>query len=324
MKALVTAEFTDEGVCRLEALGYQVERAGWGVTGEVLDRPALISAAAGAQLVLTEIEQIDEHVLAALPELGLIGTARGGPVNIDIAACAARGISVLFTPGRNADSVADFTMGLVLGLVRQIPAAERHLREVGWLVGSALPYLHFRGPELAGLRLGLVGYGAVGERVAQRARDGFGMKVLFSDPYVAGATGFDELLTVSDIVSLHCPRLPETRHLIGAGALARMRRGSYLINTAGGDIVDAAALVVALKSGHLAGAALDVFATEPVPRDSPLLQTPGLVLTPHLAGAAYDVVRHHTDLLCSDVERWHRGEDLVHAAGPRPTRTHKS
>ncbi|MCW2778332.1 MAG: 3-phosphoglycerate dehydrogenase [Frankiales bacterium] len=311
MRALVTAELTDDGEARLRDLGYEVVRAGWGTTRQPLDRAAYVAAAAGAALLLTEIETVDRAVLDALPDVRLVGTARGGPVNVDLVACADRGVPVLYTPARNADSVADFTLGVLLSLVRGISASERHLREQGWLVDGELPYLHFRGPELAGRVLGVVGHGAIGRRVAQRARDGFGMRVLVHDPVAADSVPLDVLLQESDVVTLHCPRSAATRGLVDVG---RMRPGSYLVNTAGGGIVDEDALVDALRSGRLAGAALDVFATEPLPRDSPLLTTPGLLLTPHLAGAADDVVRHHTDLLCDDVERWHRGEPLRHAA----------
>lgn len=314
MKALVTAELTDDGVARLEALGYGVARAGWGVTRQALDREALLAAAAGCSLIVTEIEVVDADVLAALPELRLVATARGGPVNVDLVACADRGIPVVFTPARNADSVADFVLGMLLSLSRGIAAAERQLRSQGWLVDGELPYLHFRGRELAGQVLGVVGYGAIGQRVAQRARDGFGMQVVFTDPQVQGGVPLEELLSRADVVSLHCPRSAATQGLLGAEALARMRPGALLVNTAGGGIVDEDALVAALVDGRLGGAALDVFATEPLPRDSPLLTAPNLLLTPHLAGAALDVVRHHTDMICSDIERWHRGEPLRHGA----------
>ncbi len=314
MKAFVTAEFTDPGVRRLESLGFAVDRAGWGRTRQALDRGAYLRAAAGSALLVTEIEVVDVPILDALPELRLVATARGGPVNVDVAACAARGIPVVFTPARNADSVADFVVGVMLSLVRGIGAAERHLRAEGWHVGGELPYLHFRGPELAGRMLGLVGHGAIGRRVAQRAANGFGMRVQFCDPYADGGVSLDELLETSDVVSLHCPRVPGTLGLIDAAALARLRPAAYLINTAGGGIVDEVALVEALHAGRLAGAALDVFAVEPLPRDSPLLGAPHLLITPHLAGAALDVVRHHTELICDDVERWHRGEPLRHQA----------
>ncbi len=316
MRALVSAEWDDRGVERLQVLGYEVLRTGWGVTRQVLDRDAYVDVAAGASLLVTEIEAVDESVLQALPEVRLVATARGGPVSVDLEACAARGVPVLFTPARNADSVADFVLGVLLSLSRGISASERHLRESGWHVGDELPYLHFRGRELSGLTIGIVGYGAIGRRVAQRARDGFGMHVLFSDPAVAGGVPLDDLLAGSDVVSLHCPRSAATRGLIDEAALRRMRSGALLVNTAGGGIVDEDALLDALVEGRLGGAALDVFATEPLPRDSPLLDAPNLLLTPHLAGAALDVVRHHSDLICSDVERWHRGEPLVHQALP--------
>ena len=305
MRALVTAEFTDDGQRRLEALGYEVVRAGWGTTRRVLDRDEYVEAASGAQLLVTEIEQVDAEVLDALPEVRLVATARGGPVNVDLVACAARGIPVVHTPGRNADSVADFTIGLLLALCRGIAGSERHLREQGWLVGEELPYLHFRGPELAGRTLGLVGLGAVGRRVRQRAEAGFGMRVVFTDPAVPGGLPLDELLAASDVVSLHCPRTADTSGLIDAQRLALLPPGAYVLNTAGGGIVDEDALVDALESGRLGGAALDVFATEPLPRDSRLLRAPRLLLTPHLAGAADDVVRHHTEVICAAVERLH-------------------
>ena len=314
MRALVTAELTEDGEARLQALGYRVVRAGWGTTRQALDRDAYVAAAQGCTLLVTEIEVVDADVLAALPEVRLVATARGGPVNVDLDACAARGIPVVFTPARNADAVADFVLGTLLSLSRGISASERHLREKGWHVDGELPYLHFRGRELGGLMLGLVGYGAIGRRVAQRARDGFGMVVQFSDPAVDGGVELPQLLATSDVVSLHCPRSPETKGLLDEAALRSMRRGALLVNTAGGGIVDEDALVRVLADSHLGGAALDVFATEPLPHDSPLLSAPNLLLTPHLAGAALDVVRHHAELICSDVERWHRGEPLVNQA----------
>lgn len=304
MRALVTAEFTEEGVQRLEALGYDVARAGWGLTRQVLGREAFIAAAQGASLVLTEIEVVDAAVLDALPDLRLVGTARGGPVNVDLSACAARGIPVLHTPGRNADSVADFVVGTLLSLVRGIDASSRHLRDSGWHVGGELPYLHFRGPELSRLTVGVVGNGAIGTRVTQRLRDGFGTAVVVHDPVQGLGPSLLELADQVDVLTLHCPRVPETRGLVDAAVLARLGPG-WVLNTAGGGIVDEEALCDALDSGLLRGAALDCFTTEPLPRDSRLLSTPGLLLTPHLAGAADDVVTHHTRQLVDGVERWH-------------------
>lgn len=303
MRALVTAEFTDEGVRRLQHLGYDVRRAGWGVTRRVLDAAALVDAARGCALLVTELEVVDEWVLMQLPDLRVVATARGGPVNVDADACALRGIAVISTPARNADAVADLTLGLLLDLARQVSQGSAHLRSQGWHVGGELPYLHFRGPELASLTLGIVGLGAVGRRVRQRAVAGFGMRAAHTDPYVAGGLPLEELLAQSDVVTLHCPRTPETLGLLDAERLALLPPGAYVLNTAGGGMVDEAALAAALHEGRLGGAALDVFATEPLPRDSPLLTAPRLLLTPHIAGASYDVVRRHTDMICTAVER---------------------
>jgi phosphoglycerate dehydrogenase-like enzyme len=316
VKALVTAELTEDGKARLQTLGYDVTRAGWGVTHEALDGPAYVEAARGASLLLTEIETIDDAVLDACPDLGIVGTARGGPVNVDIAACTERAVPVLFTPARNAESVADFTIGLILALVRGLVAGDRHLRGGGWHVAGPVPYLYFRGPELARLTLGMVGYGAVGRLVAQRAREGFGMRVVFHDPYVEGSVPLPELLGAADVVSLHCPRTPDTERLIRAETLAQMRPGAWLVNTAGGACVDETDLIAALDARRLSGAALDVFATEPLPPESGLRGRADVVLTPHLAGAADDVVRHHTGMLVGDVERIARGDRPVHCANP--------
>ena len=313
-RALVTAEFTDDGVSRLTALGYRVQRDGWGATRRELTDYA--AAAAGAALLVTEIERVDAAVLDGCPDLRAVATARGTPSNVDVAACTARGVPVLHTPGRNAESVADFTIGLVLALARGITRAERHLRRDGWLVGGELPYLHFRGPELAGRTLGLVGYGAVGRAVARRARGGFGMRVLFTDPHVPGGVELDELLAAAEVVSLHCPRAPATDRLIRAATIDRMRPGAYLVNTAGGSCVDTADLLTALDDGRLAGAALDVFETEPLRAGDPLLQRDDVLLTPHLAGAADDVVRHHTAMICDDLERLHRARRPERCVNP--------
>ena len=321
--ALVTAQWPADDP--LAAAGLRVERAGWGVTGTALEGPDLVAAAreASADLLVVEVERVDAAVLAALPDVRLVATARGAPSNVDLAAAAARGVPVLHTPGRNADSVADFVVGLVLSAARGIGRGERHLRDVGWTYpgeGGApeLPYLHVRGPELQGRTLGVVGWGAVGRRVARRLQGGFGMRLLVHDPYVEHAAGVDlpTLLAGSDVVSLHVPRGPETDGMVDADALALLPPGAVLVNTAGGAVVDVPALLAALDAGRLAAAALDVFPEEPLPRDSPLLGRDDVVLTPHLAGASDDVPRRHAEMIAQDVARWLAGERPHHRADP--------
>ncbi len=322
MRALVTAELSAVGHERLEALGYEVVRAGWGVTRRVLDRDELVAAGAGATLLVVEIEAVDGAVLDALDRVRIVASARGVPANVDLGAATGRGIPVVHTPARNAASVADFTMGLILTQCRSLARGQDHLRRVGWLVDGELPYLHFRGPELAGRTLGLVGYGAVGREVARRAAAGFAMRVLVSDPYAGPleapveAVSLPLLLAESDIVSLHCPLTPETTGLIGAAELDRMGAGAVLVNTARAAVVDEEALVAALERRSIAGAALDIYWSEPLAPDHPLLGLDNVTLTPHLAGAADDVVAHHSAMIVDDVEALLAGRRPHHLANP--------
>jgi D-3-phosphoglycerate dehydrogenase len=321
VKALVTAEFPDTGMDELVALGYEPERAGWGVTRVPLDGAELAAALHGAEVLICEVERVDAELLAACPDLRLVASCRGVPTNVDLMAAAARGVVVLNTPGRNAISVADFTFALLLAHTRHIARAEAHLRTDGWLVDRDLPYFHFRGAELDGRTLGLVGLGAIGRLVAQRAA-GFGMTTVAYDPFVSVAPEGIELLDLgslldrSDIVSIHCPLTSETRGLIGTEELARMGRDAILVNTARAAIVDEAALLEALCSGIIAGAALDVYWSEPLDPAHPILEFDNVTLTPHVAGAADDVSRHHARLILDDIARWQRGDALVNAVGP--------
>ncbi len=321
-RALVTAELSAAGRERLEQLGYDVACAGWGTTRRTLDGDGLVAAGQGATLLVVEVERVDAGVLEALPEVRIVASARGVPSNVDLAAATARGVPVLHTPARNAASVADFTIGLVLAQCRSLARGQDHLRRRGWLVDGELPYLHFRGPELAGRTMGLVGYGAVGREVARRAAGGFGMRVLVNDPYVAEpeppaeAVPLERLLAESDVVSLHCPLTPETTGMIGERQLALLRPEAVLVNTARAAVVDEAALVAALVEGRMAGAALDVFWTEPLPPDHPLLGMDNVTLTPHLAGAADDVVTRHSIMIADDVARLLAGRRPVHLANP--------
>jgi D-3-phosphoglycerate dehydrogenase / 2-oxoglutarate reductase len=245
--AFVSAEWSPAGHEGLRKLGYDVRAGGWGWTGRVLEPAELVAEAAGAAVLIVEVERVDDAVLDELPDVEVVCTARGTPSNVDVDACTRRRIPVLYAPARNAESVADFVIGLILSCCRGISAGERHLRANGWLVGERLPYLHFRGPELARLTLGLIGYGAIGQRVAVRAEHGFGMRVLHHDPYQPDrGVDLPTLLGTADVVSLHCTRSAQTRGLIDGAALATMKPGSYLINTAGGDMVDEGALVAAL------------------------------------------------------------------------------
>ena len=315
MRALVTAEFPSDGLDELAALGYEPVHAGWGVTRTALSQAELIAALEDTEVLICEVERVDGEVLEAAPQVRLVASCRGNPTNVDLDAAAAGGVTVLATPGRNAISVADFTLGLLLHHCRHIGRSERQLRDHGWMLGDDLPYFHFRGPELAGRTLGLVGLGAIGRLVADRAR-GFGMTVVAFDPFVTIAPEgvhlmpLDALLVRSDVVSIHCPLTLGTRGLIGERELGLMGPAAILVNTARAAVVDEAALLQALRDRDIAGAALDVFWQEPLEDDHPIHELDNVTITPHVAGAADDVPRHHARMIIDDIARWQAGQPL--------------
>ena len=238
-------------------------------------------------LVVRSDTQVTEDVLAAAPRLRVVGRAGAGVDNIDVDAATRRGIVVMNAPGENTISAAEHTLSMLLSLARRIPAADRSMRAGRWEHGTT-----FMGVELYAKTLGVLGVGKVGREVASRAR-AFGMEVVGFDPVltpeVAARLGVQilplaEVLARADFLTLHLPLTAETRHLIGREQLLRCRRGLRIINVARGGIVDEAALIEALESGQVAGAALDVFEHEP-PSGSPLLRLDSVVLTPHLGGS---------------------------------------
>jgi phosphoglycerate dehydrogenase-like enzyme len=274
-------------------------------------------------LLVVEVEKVTSRVLEAAQDLELIAVCRGTPSNVDLDRATSRGIPVLHTPGRNAESVADFAIGLMLAAGREICRADRHLRRSGWHVDDEIPYLHFRGPEIVDKHLALLGCGDIGQAIARRAR-GLRMNVLAHDPYVSQAevdglvelVSFDELLAHADFLSLHVPVTEETRGMIGWDEISRMKPGAYLINTARADVVVEDALYQALKQERIAGAALDVFWEEPLPADSPWLEVDNVTLTPHIAGAAYGVRVHHTGMIIEDVRAFVDGRRPARVANP--------
>jgi D-3-phosphoglycerate dehydrogenase len=233
--------------------------------------------------------KVTRRLIEAAPRLRWVARAGAGLDNIDVAAAKERGVQVLNVPGANAVAVAELVFGLLLGLLRKIPAADASVRRGEW------DKSRFMGRELRGKTLGIVGLGKIGRAVARRAQ-GFEMACVGLDPLVSDAevrgmgvepVGFDALLSRADVVTLHVPLTPETKGMIGPAQIARMPRGAILVNAARGGLVDEAALFAALESGALSGAALDVFADEP-PKASPLLSHPRVVLTPHVGAATVE------------------------------------
>lgn len=252
----------------------------------------LVAAVAGKQALLSMVtDNVDAEVIAAGSELKVIANVAVGYNNIDVAAARARGIVVTNTPGVLTDATADLTWALILGITRRIGEGERLVRSGRW-TGWAFDQL--LGTSLQGKQLGIVGYGRIGQAVAARAA-AFGMTVAYASRSAPNAMPLDRLLSTSDVLSLHVPLTPDTRHLIDQAALARMKRTAYLINTSRGPVVDEKALAWALRSRLIAGAALDVYEHEPQ-IEPELLTLDNVLLAPHLGSATTETRTAMADL----------------------------
>ena len=238
-------------------------------------------------LLVRSAVKVKPEVLAKAPKLRVIGRAGVGVDNVDLPAATAAGVLVMNTPGGNAVSVAEHTLALMLSLARGVPEASASTRSGKWEKKK------FLGNELRGKTLGVVGLGNIGQEVVRRAR-GFEMRIIATDPYVSAQSALDlgmelvdleTLLREADYISLHVGLTPETRGMINAGSIAKMKDGVRIINCARGELVEGAALAEALQSGKVAGAGLDVFDPEPLAAGDPLLSAPNLVATPHIAGS---------------------------------------
>lgn len=244
-------------------------------------------------IVITHTAPLSEKVVSRAKNLKVIALARGGPVNVNWKACTERGIPVIYAPGRNSGAVAEFTIGLILSVSRNIARSHTSLmRDKQWR-GDLYVYSEV-GKELNSSVVGLIGFGAIGKKVA-KVLLAFGSKVLVFDPYVkpeditalgCHPASFDEILEQSDYISLHGRETDETRGMIGAAQIRKMKNNAYIINSARGGLIDHDALYTALKEKRIAGAALDIFEAEPPLPDSPLFELENVTATTHLGGAS--------------------------------------
>ncbi|HKR65926.1 MAG TPA: NAD(P)-dependent oxidoreductase [Thermoanaerobaculia bacterium] len=268
------------------------ERAQGDERFEIVRRPVrseeeLANVVGDAEILVTRAyNKVTRRVLEAAPHLQLIAQGTSGIDNVDVDAANARGITVINMPGINANAVAELVIGFMIAMTRTVPFYKREIVR-GVFSRDDCATRH----ELAHFRLGIVGLGQVGSRVARLA-SAFGMKVVAYDPYIAPtytprASSLDELLEQTDILTLHVPLTDDTRRMIGAREIARLAQGSYLINAARGEVLDQQAALDALARGHLAGLALDVF--DPEPPVAPLPDDPRLILTPHVGGCSHEV-----------------------------------
>lgn len=267
-----------------------------------------------ARLLVVESDVVAGPVLDQ--PLVAVAATRGEPTNVDVAAATAAGIPVLRTPGRNADAVAELTLGLLLAVTRRIVVADGEVRGGRVFSRGTIPYQRHRAWEVAGRSAALVGLGAVGRAVRWRL-EALGMSVSAYDPYVPDAGHeLEPVLEGSDVVSLHAPLSPETARMIGAEQFASMREGAVFLNTARAGLHDPDALVSALASGHLSGAGLDHFEGEVLPEGHPLLAMEQVVLTPHIGGATWETEARSAAMVAEDLSALLAGRRPANVVNP--------
>ena len=275
----------------------------------------ILAVARDADAILVTYAKLPGELIRQLTRCKAIGRFGLGVDNIDLSAAKALGIAVNYVPDYCLREVSDHAMALLLALARKVTLANKLVQSGRWEVPPLVPLR-----RLEGQVLGLIGFGNIPRMLAPKAK-AFGLKVLAYDPYVAKETlnaagvegvSFDNLLARADFISVHAPLLPATRGLMNAAAFAKMKKGACLINTARGPLVDEAALVTALDSGHLGGAALDVVTTEPLPKDSVLLGRDNVILTPHTAFYSVEALEELQSKCANDVARVLSGEKAIY------------
>ena len=347
MRITITADFSKESIEELENDGHIVNHAGWGVTHEILEEDQLIEAIGDSEALFVGYESVTKKVINKT-ELKVICSIRGGPkANIDTDFATEKGIPVIFTIGREAIPVADFTLGQIISLVRKITQTDRELHDgkftsppgdygsgtdIIWDMSEEGPWESRKGIELEDKTLGIIGFGTVGQEVAKRAK-GFGMNVLAYDPfqkdslfikYRVAKSELSDVCKNSDIITIHARGTESNKGMIGSKEFSMMKDGAFFINNARAAIVDEKAMRDALDSGKLGGVALDVFHEEPIKEDDPLFVKENAVLTPHIAGAGHEVVYRHSKMLVDDFKRLLKGERPIAIFNPETLEEFKS
>ena len=265
-------------------------------------------------VLVVEADFLFAEVFQNSSPLKFLGVCRNGLDHIDVQAATEHRVAVVNTPGRNAQGVAELTICLMLALARDLPNLNGYVKDGAW-ESPAEPYITNRGVELSGKTLGIIGLGTIGSTVARLA-NGLGMNVLAYDPHVAISDGksggahketLENVLRLSDFVSVHTTNGPDTEGLLDRGRLSLLKPGSYIINTAAYSVIEEGALVEYLKSGHIAGAALDVHRTHPIHPTSPFLGLKNVILTPHIGGATDGTVERQSNIMVEEIFRFLNG-----------------
>ena len=313
MNVLVTAPYNEAGLNELkQCFGDYVYRP-WKEHGRAYNEAELIALLreTKAEGVIVELDKVTEAVFAEVPGLKFVGVCRGMPSNVDVDAATKRGIPVFFTPARNAQAVAELFLGNLITFYRHTLSSTEWLKQGKWDGDYLQAYAMFKGNEITGKTIGLVGFGAVGRRIAA-VLEGFQCEILYYDPYAQSENprhkrvSLDELFTTSDVVSIHLPRTEETIGMINDHYFGLMKKDAVFVNTSRAVVVDREALVRTLKEQKIRGAILDVFYHEPPDEsDYEIIRLPNVLATPHLAGATHEVEDHHVAIMNQALTKWH-------------------
>lgn len=312
MKILITAPYTESALNQLQEVLGEVIYKPWKPHGRAYNAEELIGLLqeTGADALITEHDEVTERVIALYPDLQFIGVCRGTPSNVAVKTATEAGIPVFFTPARNAQAVAEMFVANVITFMRHTLAGIEWLRSGGWGDGAHTSYLQFKGNELAGKTIGMVGFGAVGQRIANIVRC-LPCPVQFYDPFVEdGLPGYrkttlEDVFSTSDIVSIHLPVNNHTKGMINSSLLGLMKPDAIFVNTARAVVVNRNDLLDVLERKQIRGAILDVFDHEPPDEiDNRIIHLPNVLPTPHIAGATFEVEDHHADIMNEAVLGW--------------------
>jgi len=312
MKILITAPYNEQGREKLASQLGEVIYKEWKQNGRAYNEEELneLLDRSGADALITEHDHVTAGVINAHPHLRFIGVCRGTPSNVDLKAAHERGIPVFHTPARNAQAVAELFLANVINLMRKTIPSWQWLTGHNWDEGAHTSYLQFKGNELAGKTIGMVGFGAVAQRIAEMVR-GFPCFIQYYDPYISSAdagfrkTTLEDVFANSDIVSIHLPVTDETVGMIDKRLIDRMKSDAIFVNTARASVVNRDHLLEAIEERRIGGAVLDVFNFEPPDeKDYRLINSPLVLATPHTAGATHEVEDHHVDILNKKILDW--------------------
>jgi D-3-phosphoglycerate dehydrogenase len=312
VKILLTAPYTLAAQAQLrEAIGEVIYRP-WKPHGRAYNEHELIQLLqeTKATALITEHDDVTEKVIALYPDLEFIGVCRGTPSNVALKAATEAGIPVFYTPARNAQAVAEMFVANVITFMRNTLAGIEWLKAGNWGEGAHTSYLQFKGNELAGKTIGMVGFGAVGQRIANMIK-GFPCYIQYYDPFITSTdrdykkTTIEDVFETSDIVSIHLPLNENTKGMIDKSLISRMKQNSLFVNTARALVVNRNDLLFALETNKIRGAILDVFDHEPPDAiDNKIIQLPNVLPTPHIAGATFEVEDHHAGIMNEAILGW--------------------